>query len=168
MDPRQLRQFFDYVDTDRSGKISAVELHKALTQAGMDVTLENAASLIRMHDATRDGECNFDEFVQVHMFITSVQQSFLVVDADRNGWLDQNEVRRALEMNQFHMDEPAFQQCFRSFDPDNNKHLSMSEYLALACFLAFSRSVFTAFDPHRSGTVHLTQSQFFYAAALLR
>lgn len=168
MDQKQLRQFFDHVDTDRSGKISAPELHKALRQAGLDISLESAAALIRMHDYTRDGHCNFEEFVQVHYFISSVQQSFYAFDLDRSGSLDMNEVRQALQMNQFNLDEPAFQQVFRSFDPDGTQTLSMGEYLALACFLASARNVFGTFDPQRRGVVTMTLSQFFYAAAFLR
>mmetsp|Transcript_15340 Transcript_15340/g.32977 ORF Transcript_15340/g.32977 Transcript_15340/m.32977 type:complete len:170 (+) Transcript_15340:1754-2263(+) len=165
---QQLRQWFRMVDTDNSGEVDASELQIALRQARMNFSLHSCAMLIRMYDASRSGTVNFNEFVGLHRFILSVQQSFARFDADRNGVLDFNEVHQALQFNGFLLDGPAYQAAFSAFDPEKRGSLKMDDYIQLAAFLSAAKSMFEAFDPHRTGTVHLNLSQFVYGTSHLR
>mmetsp|Transcript_5961 Transcript_5961/g.10731 ORF Transcript_5961/g.10731 Transcript_5961/m.10731 type:complete len:170 (+) Transcript_5961:124-633(+) len=168
MNRQTLMQYFAAVDIDHSGDITAKELQRVFQQGNIQLSLESCAALIRMHDRDGSGSVSFAEFESMHMFISSVQQSFFATDKTRKGYLSQPEVKAALGMNGFQFDEPAFRQLMISFDPDQNNVTTLNEYLSLACFLASSRSIFQAFDPQRSGMIHLTMSQFVYVAALLR
>mmetsp|Transcript_12367 Transcript_12367/g.33381 ORF Transcript_12367/g.33381 Transcript_12367/m.33381 type:complete len:173 (+) Transcript_12367:334-852(+) len=164
----QLKRWFQLVDEDNSGEVDAEELQRALQKAQMRFSLHACAMLIRMYDTKRSGTVNFGEFVNLHQFILSVQHSFSQFDSDRNGVLDYNEVQQALQYNGFVLDGPAFQAAFYAFDPERKGFLRMDDYIQLAAFLRAAQSMFGGFDPHRSGMVHLSFSQFVYGTAHLK
>mmetsp|Transcript_2968 Transcript_2968/g.5224 ORF Transcript_2968/g.5224 Transcript_2968/m.5224 type:complete len:169 (+) Transcript_2968:97-603(+) len=168
MDQRaQLKYYFDAVDLNRSGSIDANELQQVLYRSGMQLPLSSCASLIKMHDRDRSGTIDFEEYLLMHPFIVSVQQSFASLDTQRRGLLSHQQVQTGLQMNGFILDEPAFRNLMKSFDPDNNG-VSSGEFLIIAVYLASAKSVFGAFDRQHSGSVSLSYDQFVYCASLLR
>lgn len=164
----QLWQWFCSVDTDRSGQISVQELQRALSQAGLTFSLALCAQMIRLHDRDFSRTINFQEFQQLHQFITITQQAFYHYDRDRSNSLTRDEVYNALQQAGFHLDRPAFEQLFKTFDPDGNQQLSMAEFMAMTVFLQSCSLTFQAFDPQRIGKVTLDFSQFIYAASNTR
>ena len=64
-----------------------------------------------------------------------------------------------------HLDSPAFQALFASYDPDRNGMLGKPEFMAMMCFLRSATQTFQSFDFQRTGTVNLNWSQWVYAAA---
>uniref|UniRef100_A0A7S0T9S1 EF-hand domain-containing protein n=1 Tax=Erythrolobus madagascarensis TaxID=708628 RepID=A0A7S0T9S1_9RHOD len=165
---QQLYSWFRMVDIDNSGEVDVSELQQALGQARMNFSLHACAMLIRMYDSKRSSTVNFNEFVGLHKFILSVQQSFARFDLDRNGGLDFGEVLQALQFNGFVLDMPAYQSAFAAFDPEKKGVLRMDDYIQLAAYLSASRSMFNAFDPQRTGAIHVNFSQFVYVTAHLR
>ncbi len=57
------------------------------------------------------------------------------------------------------------QVVFQRFDPTRNGSLGLTEFLALTLFLRSATATFNAFDPGRSGFIHLNFNQFLYACA---
>jgi len=58
----RVRQMFDELDVDKSGSVSLAEMKPTLYSLGLaDDEIE---SLVARHDKNRDGELQFDEFVQ--------------------------------------------------------------------------------------------------------
>lgn len=113
-DPSSLRKWFDAVDVDKSGEVSVSELQRALKAGGLDFSANACALLIRIYDKSRTGAVSFEEFGAMHVFILSVQESFVQLDRDQSGSLDRQEVHEALRMNGFQLDEPAFRAVFES------------------------------------------------------
>lgn len=88
--------------------------------------------MIRLHDNDGSGTIDLNEFSQLHHFLISCQSSFHAADSDRSGSLSKQEVYAALKSAGFHIDPPAYDALFLSFDPDRSGCLKTDEYIA-AC-----------------------------------
>ncbi|CAD7701349.1 unnamed protein product [Ostreobium quekettii] len=161
----QLKQWFDAVDRDRSGQISAKELQTALDMGQLKFSLATVAHMIRMHDKDGSGSINFQEFEHLTTFLTEMRSSFNYFDSDRGGSLSLDEIHRAITHAGFQLDQPAFTALVGAFDPDRNALLGVQEFIAMTLFLKSCSAIFTAFDPQRSGKVTLDFNQFVYAAS---
>lgn len=105
----QLKQVFEFIDTNGDGKISPVELGKILTSLGHDNSSadEEAKIMVREMDCDGDGFVDFNEFLAV---MTSagdrkgvnsdkdgeLLEVFMVFDADKNGFISAEELQRVL------------------------------------------------------------------------
>lgn len=163
--PEQLRQWFDAIDADRNGKLTADELQRALQLGGLTFSLATVAHLIRIHDRANAGAIDFEAFTKLHCFLSQVQQSFEYFDADRSGGLDYDEIASALSHAGYVLDRPALTAVFARFDPARRGSLGLAEFLALTLFLRSATATFNAFDTRREGTVALSFNQFLFAAS---
>ena len=57
-----VRQMFDELDRDRSGSVSVAEVRPSLL--GLGLADDEIEALVARHDRNKDGELQFDEFVQ--------------------------------------------------------------------------------------------------------
>lgn len=161
----QLVQWFQTVDTDRSGHVSAKELQRALAMGQLHFSLALCARMIRLYDRDNSGTIDFNEFQQLHGFLMGSHASFHHFDQDRSGSLSPHEVYQALQHAGFRLDQPAFNAMFSAWDPDRSGTLGMDEFIAMCVFMQSLTKVFGAFDAQRTGTVTLTFNQMVYAAA---
>eukprot|EP00434_Breviolum_minutum_P030590 symbB.v1.2.027051.t1/scaffold2747.1/size71700/5 len=60
-----LRECFESLDTDRSGKIDKHEFRKAFANSGMQVSDKEMNMMVDQADINGDGEIDFDEFVKL-------------------------------------------------------------------------------------------------------
>lgn len=160
-----LRQWFDAVDRDRSGQISAKELQTALAMGNLKFSLATVAQMIKIHDVDSTGCISFQEFERLHDFLTTMQQTFSYFDQDKGGSLSLDEIYRAMTHAGFKLDRTAFTAVVAAFDPDRNAQLGMPEFIAMTLFLKSCACIFTAFDPQQTGKITLDMNQFYYAAA---
>ena len=95
---KELKRLFDDVDTDKSGKISFKELHKALKRGQPNSQFEKITVklIITRFDANNDGEIDFDEFVLVYDYLTEQFEEFLMIDEDMNGTIEVSELEKAM------------------------------------------------------------------------
>lgn len=59
---RELKEAFDIYDLDKSGRISAKELHAVMKKLGEKCSLSDCRRMISSVDRDGDGEVNFNEF----------------------------------------------------------------------------------------------------------
>eukprot|EP00792_Barthelona_sp_PAP020_P004965 TRINITY_DN2433_c0_g1_i1.p1 TRINITY_DN2433_c0_g1~~TRINITY_DN2433_c0_g1_i1.p1 ORF type:complete len:149 (-),score=29.94 TRINITY_DN2433_c0_g1_i1:32-478(-) len=62
-----LKKAFRFFDKDKTGKISAYELKNILTTMGEPLSIEDADKLIEVADRNKDGEIDYEEFVNFMM-----------------------------------------------------------------------------------------------------
>ncbi|KIZ05567.1 Sorcin [Monoraphidium neglectum] len=167
MADQQLRQWFTSIDTDGSGHLDAKELQRALGLGNLNFTYSDVDQMVRAFDQNATRTLNFEEFQRLHFFLVNVQQSFRSFDRDNNGSLSQDEVMNALRQAGFQLDKPAVVAMIDKFDLDNNKQLTLDEYIRSCLFLQTGARTFAAFDAQRSGNINLNFSQFVYAASQL-
>ncbi|KAF8064663.1 prmA [Scenedesmus sp. PABB004] len=148
-----------------AGKIDARELQRALALGRLEFGPEAVDQMVRAFDTDNSRSLGFEEFQRLHFFLVNVQQSFQTFDRDRSGRLSPDEVHQALQQAGFALDQPAMMAMIGKFDPDSSGSLSLDEYIRTCLFLQTAARTFGAFDPQRTGQVHLSFNQFVYAAS---
>jgi len=163
---QQLRQWFDAVDKDRSGKISAQEL-SAMNFGGLRFSPPTATLLIKVFDKDRSGEIDFSEYAALHKFIVSMHQAFLAYDRDRSGTIDLNEAQLAVQQGGFMVSPATMQAIYRKFYVPGSRGLTQEQFLCLCAFLGMCRSAFMQLDYQHTGWVQLSLDQFLMVTSSL-
>jgi Ca2+-binding EF-hand superfamily protein len=96
-----LRQIFNDVDKDHSGRISFAELHEALKrgQSSSEFDLKTVRLFIEKYDKNGDGDIDFNEFQELFNYLNSEFERFLTIDLDGSGTVDAHELATALKNN---------------------------------------------------------------------
>lgn len=91
----EVRQIFESVDKDRSGKINAQELRTALVNGRGENFSETACQLmIGMFDRDKSGTIDLEEFQQLYGYINQWLNVFRNYDTDRSGVIEEEELSR--------------------------------------------------------------------------
>src|SRR4051794_39392180 len=92
-----LQQIFQGVDRDRSGRISADELQRALSNGTWTpFNPETCRLMIGMFDRDGDGAIDFNEFSALWQYINDWTKCFKSFDRDNSGNIDKGELVQAL------------------------------------------------------------------------
>ncbi|KAL2346008.1 hypothetical protein Fmac_000008 [Flemingia macrophylla] len=162
-----LREWFDRVDSEKSGSITAVQLKTALGAGNLEFPLSVVQQMIRMHDFDRNGTMSFDEFVALNKFLLKVQHAFSDLERGR-GFLVPDDVFKALVKIGFMLDSPAFYSVCESFDQSKNGKFQLDDFISICIFLQSARNLFHSFDTTKQGRVTLDMNQFVYCTANCR
>lgn len=166
-DNDRLRDFFESVDSDRSGSINAEELKAALSNSkvmNFSFSDECAQMMIRMFDRTGDRVIDYNEFEQLHRFLIRMRDAYDEVDTDRSRSLDYNEVCNALQRSGFTLSPQTVQTVFRKFDRNRTNALGLDGYIEMCVFLDNVHNTFSTFDTNRSGSVWFNVDSFVAAS----
>ncbi|KAF7127786.1 hypothetical protein RHSIM_Rhsim11G0196900 [Rhododendron simsii] len=102
-----LRQWFDRVDSDKTGSITAAQLKNAFSVGNLEFSISIVQQMIRMYDFDSNGTMSFEEFVALNKFLLKVQQAFSDLERGR-GYLVPDDVYEGLVKIGFSLDSPAF------------------------------------------------------------
>jgi len=160
-----MQSWFSYLDTDRSGTITAQEL-AALQIAGRTLGLPAAKKLIKVFDKNYSGSIDFYEYASLHQFLNKMQTSFFQADRDRSGALDSNEIFGALQSAGFQVSLTTLEAIITKFDPPlpglpstGGRSISFEKFVQIVAHLAAVRSIFEWNDTQRTGKVTLSYDQ---------
>ncbi|KAL0489193.1 hypothetical protein AKO1_013713 [Acrasis kona] len=168
VDPN-IANWFNQVDSDRSGLVSTRELVTALSTGGFQqFSTEAAENMIRMFSGNGSGQLTLNEFQHLVQYLNQMRTSFQQLDTNRSNCLDYNEVQRALTTSGYNFDPRLLPKIMANFDKNKTGSLTFDEYLDLAIFMGSARDVFRGNDYNRTGTVTLGFDQFLSAALALR
>ncbi|XP_061355737.1 uncharacterized protein LOC133300230 isoform X2 [Gastrolobium bilobum] len=156
-----LREWFDRVDSDKSGGITALQLKTALAVGNLEFPLTVVQQMIR------NGSMSFEEFIALNKFLLKVQHAFSDLERGR-GFLVPDDVYEALIKIGFMLDSPAFYSVCESFDQNKNGRFQLDDFIALCVFLQSARNLFNSFDTSKQGRVTLDLNQFVYCTANCR
>ncbi|KAG8655760.1 sorcin isoform X2 [Manihot esculenta] len=162
-----LRQWFDRVDSEKTGSITATQLKSALAVGNLQFSLSIVQQMIRMYDFDRNGTMSFGEFVALNKFLTKAQRAFSDVERNR-GYLLPDDVHEALGKIGFSLDSPAFYTVCESFDQKKDGRFRLDDFISLCIFLQSARNLFNSFDTAKQGRVTLDLNQFVYCTANCR
>ena len=65
MHEQQIREAFQALDSDGSGKITVDELKEIMKAAGVDISEDQIDEMIKQADSDGDGSVNYEEFLKV-------------------------------------------------------------------------------------------------------
>ncbi|KAJ8774165.1 hypothetical protein K2173_009596 [Erythroxylum novogranatense] len=162
-----LREWFDRVDSDGTGSITATQLKSALAVGNLEFPLSIVQQMIRMYDFDKNGTMSFDEFIALNKFLIKVQRAFSDLERGR-GYLVPDDVYEALVKIGFSLDTPAFYTVCESFDDKKSGRFRLDKFISLSIFLQSARNLFNAFDTAKQGRVTLDLNQFVYCTANCR
>ncbi|XP_058190429.1 uncharacterized protein LOC131307766 [Rhododendron vialii] len=162
-----LRQWFDRVDSDKTGSITAAQLKNAFSVGNLEFSISIVQQMIRMYDFDRNGTMSFEEFVALNKFLLKVQQAFSDLERGR-GYLVPDDVYEGLVKIGFSLDSPAFYTVCESFDQKKNGRFRLDDFISLCIFVQSSRNLFNSFDTSKQGRVTLDLNQFIYCTANCR
>ncbi|KAJ9446461.1 Penta-EF hand domain-containing protein 1 [Diplonema papillatum] len=163
----QMGQWFNHVDTDRSGQLDYKELQRALQQAQLNFSTMSCHMLLRLFDPDRSGKISLPEFRNLFQWIQHKDGAFFHFDNDRSGSLDHGEIYRAVMHAYPHLglDQHAFYAAVKAYDPDQSGTMSRTEFVGFCAYLEMCHRTFISFDTQRTGSVQMGLSQFIYACS---
>ncbi|XP_030450611.1 uncharacterized protein LOC115672797 [Syzygium oleosum] len=162
-----LKEWFERVDSDKTGSITAVQLKRALAVGNLELSISVVEQMIRMYDFDRNGTMSFEEFVALNKFLLKVQHAFSDHERGR-GYLVPDDVYEALVKIGFSLDSPSFYSVCESFDQKKNGRFRLDDFMSLCIFVQSARNLFSSFDTAKQGRVTLDFNQFVYCTANCR
>ncbi|KAJ0010032.1 hypothetical protein Pint_34110 [Pistacia integerrima] len=90
-----LREWYDRVDSEKTGNITAAQLKCALAVGNLDFPLSVVQQMIRMYDFDKNGTMSFQEFVELNKFLLKVQHAFSDLEKGR-GYLVPDDVYKVV------------------------------------------------------------------------
>ncbi|KAE8008875.1 hypothetical protein FH972_005346 [Carpinus fangiana] len=145
-----LREWFQRVDSEKTGNLTAIQLKRAMAVGNLEFSLSVVQQMIRMYDFDRNGTMSFDEFVALNKFLLKVQQAFSDLERGR-GYIVPGDVNEALVKIGFSLDSPAFYTVCESFDQKKNGQFRLDDFISLCIFLQSARNLFNSFDTAKQG-----------------
>jgi len=137
--------------------------------ASAQFSLPTAQMLIRVFDANKSGQIDFQEFVQLHQFVAVMQGAFYRHDADRSNRLDAREVGLALSESGFQFSQPVISSLIKKYTQGNwnsaKQELTFENYIQLSAFLGTLKSTFEVQDTDHDGIISMGFDQLASIAA---
>jgi len=131
VDP-SVAQWFNSVDTDRSGAISAQELQRALVNGNWSHFSEEACRMmIEMFDRKRAGTINITEFSELFKYINQWKATFEGIDRDRSGYIEFNELTQAFQQMGYRFTPTFVQNLLAKYDC-RTRRLTLDNFI-VAC-----------------------------------
>ncbi|CAG8461532.1 21006_t:CDS:2 [Dentiscutata erythropus] len=111
----QLYYWFQAVDTDKSGNLTAAELQKALIN-GIPFNIETVRLMMNMFDTDNTGTINFSEFVGLWRYIEDWKKCFQTFDADNSGTVNFQELKTALKTFGYNLSDSFVSLLIKKYD----------------------------------------------------
>jgi len=166
----QLWQWFQTVDLDGSGAISAQELQRALINGDWTpFDLDTVKLLMTMFDSDRSGTIGFNEFTGLWNYIKQWQQVFKHFDRDRSGGIDSNELQAALGQFGYNLSPRLIELVQKKYDVKGSQPAPMGfadpgisfDRFVRACVVIKQLSdAFMKIDTDKDGWIHINYEQF--------
>jgi len=127
-----IAQWFNAVDVDKNGEISATELQAALVNSDHSHFREEACRMmIDMYDKDKTGTIEVHEFSQLFGSINQWKAVFEAHDKDRSGRIEQAELDQAFQQMGFRFSPTFVQNLLAKYDP-KTRRLSLDNFI-VAC-----------------------------------
>lgn len=147
----ELAAWFQAVDSDRSGRISAGELQQALSNGRCGrFSVQACTTLITMFDRDNSGTVDFNEFQQMYGFINQWRAAFQMYDRDNSQAIDSHELGQALTQMGYRFSPPTIETICRKFAAPGTRQITFDNFIVacvrlnnLTSSVSFTYSFFT-------------------------
>jgi len=163
----QLWQWFNTVDTDRSGAITVNELERALINGDWTpFDLDTVKMLMQIFDSDRSGTIGFNEFAGLWKYIKDWQNVFRHFDRDRSGSIDGQELREALGQFGFNLSPPLLDLLQRKYASTVSQYggpppgITFDRFVRACVVVKQLSEAFGRLDTDRDGWIQINYDQF--------
>lgn len=152
--------WFRAVDADNSGQISAEELKRALVNGNWSHFSEEACRMmIDMFDKDRSGSINVYEFRDLFNYINQWKQTFESIDTDRSGFIEFQELTRALQQMGYRFTPTFVQNILTKYDP-KTKRMTLDNFIVCCVQIKRLTDSFRVRDREMKGAATLQYEDF--------
>lgn len=169
----ELRIVFEKVDTNRSGRISAIELSYALLNFDrtrfQDSTIRLMINLFSTSDSSSKS-LNFEQFVSLWKYLSSYKKLFIQADANKSGDVSFGEFQKILEQIGYKLDIDLVLHLFQKYSMHDNGgvgKLKFDNFIELLVYLRRLTDIFRKYDKDLSGTATISFSSFLFEVSNL-
>jgi Ca2+-binding EF-hand superfamily protein len=130
----KVKKTFARFDVNHSGYLEIQELRKALEHHGLNLSTAEAGRMLSVYDEKPDGKLDLSEFAQTVRDLSAadeapkVKQTFARFDANDSGYLEIQELRKALEHHGLNLSTAEAGRIMSSYDDKPNGKLDLSEF----------------------------------------
>ncbi|XP_013402793.1 programmed cell death protein 6 [Lingula anatina] len=156
-----LWQWFQAVDQDRSGQITASELQSALVNGNWTpFNKETCRLMIGMFDKDRSGTIGVQEFAALWKYIQDWKSCFDGFDADRSGNIDANELNNAFRTFGYNLSPQFCQLVTRVFDRSGRGVMKFDDFIQACVMLKSLTDKFRMKDTSQQGVIRIHYEEF--------
>ncbi|KAJ9079345.1 hypothetical protein DSO57_1036304 [Entomophthora muscae] len=157
----QLYSWFQAVDADGSGQITAEELQHALVNGDWSpFNYETVRLMVSMFDTDNNGTINFNEFAGLWKYIDDWKKCFQSFDTDRSGTIDQSELRAALKAFGYNLSERFTTILITKFDKKGMNAITFDNFIQVCVTINMLTSSFRRFDTDNDGWIQIRYEDF--------
>lgn len=158
---QDLWNWFQAVDQDRSGKITAIELRQALMNGNMTPFNEETCRLmVGMFDKSKDGTIDINEFAALWKYVQDWRGCFERFDTDRSGNIDANELGNAFRTFGYNLSPQFSQTVIRVFDRRGSGTINFDDFIQACVMLKTLTDKFRVKDQQQRGVVNISYEEF--------
>lgn len=116
-----------------------------------------------MFDYNKDNNLSKAEFTKTCDFLKNWRDSFIAYDSNRNGSINFEELKKAIETFGYKFSAPFLQVMFHKYDVNGSNTISFEEFIQLFCELHVLTEEFKRRDTQRNGTAQFEYEDFLKA-----
>ncbi|CAG5116682.1 unnamed protein product [Candidula unifasciata] len=168
IDP-QIQQWFSSVDSDRSGRITALELQKALVNTNWTPFNEETCRLmIGMFDKDLSGTIDIYEFQALWHYIQQWKQTFDRYDVNKSGSIEGTELQQAFRTMGYNVSPQFVQIVVVKFDHHGRRAITLDNFIQSSVMLKSLTDAFRQRDPSMTGSIRISYEDFMSLAVLYK
>ncbi|XP_057311821.1 sorcin-like isoform X2 [Hydractinia symbiolongicarpus] len=153
--------WFQAVDRDNSGSITADELQQALLNNNWShFNGETCRLMIGMFDKDRSGTIDVYEFAALWKYIQDWKACFDRFDTDRSGTIDEGELIQAFTTFGYRLSPQFCGLCVRVFDRNNVRTMKFDDFIQCCVMLKTLTDAFRKHDTRQVGVININYEQF--------
>lgn len=158
---QELWNWFQAVDQDRSGKITAIELRQALMNGNMTPFNEETCRLmVGMFDKSKDGTIDINEFAALWKYVQDWKGCFERFDTDRSGNIDAQELSNAFRTFGYNLSPQFSDSVIRVFDRRGMRTINFDDFIQACVMLKTLTDKFRVKDTQQRGVINIGYEEF--------
>ncbi|XP_072044321.1 LOW QUALITY PROTEIN: sorcin-like [Amphiura filiformis] len=156
-----LWHWFQAVEADNSGQITAEELQNALVNGNWSpFNKETCRLMIGMFDKDKSGTINFQEFAALWKYIQDWKQCFDRFDTDRSGNIDANELHNAFRTFGYNLSMAFCHLIVQKFNRVDRMRINFDDFIQCCVMLKSLTGAFKQKDTSQTGSIRIHYEEF--------